>query len=304
MSSRRSASRTNRGNASTHIRSSVRPKERDRRPPKTIGACSRGRGTSGSSFASSSSAGTSGSPARRSGDGNGRRDDCRDGSGGAANGRSIDNADPRAVRSQQALTDAFLKLLEAKPLDQVSIRDIAATAGVGYTTFFRHHASKEELLDHIAAEQIRTLFNLALPVMDAYDVHSGSTALFTYVDAHRALWSTLLTGGAAGTIREEFRRSGLRGRGLARAAEHLVARRRRRRSLIVGGTLDLLAWWLRQSDPLPIERIVEHPSNASSWRPSSTRAAQRDAAGSLLRSHSTLAAPVTRTRRGRSAFMS
>ena len=47
---------------------------------------------------------------------------------------------------------------------------------------------------------------LALPVMDAYDVHSGSTALFTYVDTHRALWSRLLTGGAAGTIREEFRR--------------------------------------------------------------------------------------------------
>jgi AcrR family transcriptional regulator len=168
----------------------------------------------------------------------------------------IDNADPRAVRSQQALTDAFLKLLEAKPLEQVSIRDIAATAGVGYTTFFRHHASKEELLDHVAAGQIRTLFDLALPVMDAYDVHSGSTALFTYVDAHRALWSTLLTGGAAGTIREEFRRlacevaasQGQPNTWLPADAGAI---------LIVGGTLDLLAWWLRQSDPLPIGRIVE-----------------------------------------------
>jgi hypothetical protein len=27
--------------------------------------------------------------------------------------------------------------------------------------------------------------------------------------------------------------------------------------LIVGGTLDLLTWWLRQRHPLPISRIVE-----------------------------------------------
>ena len=170
--------------------------------------------------------------------------------------KSSRNKDPRAVRSRQALTETFLKLLESKPLEQISIREIVAEAGVGYTTFFRHHASKEELLDHIAAEQIRCLFNLALPVVDAYDVRSGSTALFTYVNAHRPLWSALLTGGAAGTIREEF----------SRLARQVAASQGRPGSwlpadagaiLIVGGTLDLLTWWLRQSNPLSIKRIVE-----------------------------------------------
>jgi AcrR family transcriptional regulator len=169
--------------------------------------------------------------------------------------RAIENRDPRAVRSRQALGDAFLKLLETRPVDQISIRDIVAAAGVGYTTFFRHHASREALLDHVAAEQIRRLFALAMPVLDAWDVHAGSTALFSYVDAHRALWSTLLTGGAAGTIREEF----------LRLARRVAASQGRPGSwlpadagviLIVGGTLDLLTWWLRQGDPLPIERIV------------------------------------------------
>lgn len=172
------------------------------------------------------------------------------------NRKAIDKEDPRAVRSRQALTDAFLRLVDARPLDQVSIRDIVATAGVGYTTFFRHHASKEELLDHIAAEQIRRLFNLAMPMSHAYDVHSGSTALFTYVDAHRPLWSTLLTGGAAGTIRAEF----------VRLASEVATSQGRANTwlpadagaiLIVGGTLDLLTWWLRQTTPMPIKRIVE-----------------------------------------------
>lgn len=171
-------------------------------------------------------------------------------------GNPSSQSDPRAIRSSHALTDAFLELLEARPLEQISIRDIVAVAGVGYTTFFRHHASKEALLDHIAADQIRHLFDLAIPDLDAYDVHSGSTALFAYVDAHRSLWSTLLTGGAAGTIREEFRR----------LAGEVAASQGRPNTwlpadagavLIVGGTLDLLGWWLRQTKPLPIERIVE-----------------------------------------------
>ena len=166
------------------------------------------------------------------------------------------NTDPRAVRSGQALADAFLKLLEGKPLEQISIREIVTAAGVGYTTFFRHHASKEELLDHIAAEQIRCLFKLAMPVMDAYDVHSGATALFTYVSEHRPVWTTLLTGGAAQTIRGEF----------LRLAREVAASQGQPDTwlpadagaiLIVGGTLDLLTWWLRQSNPLPIKRIVE-----------------------------------------------
>jgi AcrR family transcriptional regulator len=169
---------------------------------------------------------------------------------------SASKSDPRAIRSSQALTDAFLKLLEAKPLQQISVRDIVAVAGVGYTTFFRHHASKEELLDHVAADQIRRLFDLAMPDLDAYDVHSGSMALFAYVDAHRALWSTLLTGGAAGTIREEFRRLA-GGVAASQGRPHSWLPADAGAVLIVGGTLDLLGWWLRQTRPLPIERIVE-----------------------------------------------
>jgi hypothetical protein len=76
------------------------------------------------------------------------------------------------------------------------------------------------------------------------------------VNAHRPLWSTLLTGGAAATIREEFSRlvrevAGVRGTADSWLPADAGA------ILIVGGTLDLLTWWLRQPHPLPIKRIVE-----------------------------------------------
>lgn len=164
--------------------------------------------------------------------------------------------DARAVRTREALRMAMLELLETKPLEQISIRDIVAAAGIGYTTFFRHHPTKETLLDEIAAEEIRRLVGLTLPVMDARSEMAASEAVCVYVDERRALWTTLLTGGAAGALREEF----------LRIASELAAVRAQpgdwppaevATRLLVGGTIELLAWWLRQADPLPGAEIAK-----------------------------------------------
>ncbi|MGH8629312.1 MAG: TetR/AcrR family transcriptional regulator, partial [Burkholderiales bacterium] len=105
--------------------------------------------------------------------------------------------DRRAVRTREALRAALLELLETTPLEQITIRDIAARAGIGYATFFRHHPTKESLLDDVAAEQIGRLVELSVPLLDFRDTRAASRALCSYVDEHRALWSRLLTGGAA-----------------------------------------------------------------------------------------------------------
>jgi AcrR family transcriptional regulator len=166
------------------------------------------------------------------------------------------NNDPRAVRSRQALLDALLKLLEVKQWEQITIRDITAEAGVGYTTFFRHHSAKESLLNEVAADQISFLINLSMPVMDAHDVRAGSAALFTFVKAHRPMWTTLLTGGAAATIREEFIRQA-REVAKARMPPGGPLRAEAGVLLIVSSTIELLTWWLRQAGPLSIEQISE-----------------------------------------------
>ena len=165
-------------------------------------------------------------------------------------------SDPRAVRSRQALHDALLALLEAKPLEQITIRDIVAQAGIGYTTYFRHYPTKEALLDDVAAEQISSLINLSMQVMDTHDLRAGSMALFTYVKAQRPLWITLLNGGAAATIRDEFLRQAREIAG-ARAPSESWLPTDVGFILIVSGTIELLSWWLRQRKPLPIDQIAE-----------------------------------------------
>jgi AcrR family transcriptional regulator len=78
--------------------------------------------------------------------------------------------DARAVRTREALRNAMLQLLALKPLNKVTILDICQTAGIGYTTFFRHYPTKEALLDDIAAGEIAHLIGLTVPIAVAEDI--------------------------------------------------------------------------------------------------------------------------------------
>lgn len=163
--------------------------------------------------------------------------------------------DARAVKTREALRRALLELLELKPLDQITIRDISAAAGVGYTTFFRHHPTKESLLSDVAAEEIQRLVELVLPILEA-GTRAASVALCSYVDQHRKLWSTLLTGGAAGALREEFLRISQQVAAEQSQPDHWLPADVAV-IVVISSTIELLAWWLRQKDPLPIEKIAE-----------------------------------------------
>ncbi len=167
--------------------------------------------------------------------------------------RASTQTDARAVKSAVALRQAMLGLLETRPLDQITVREIAAAAGIHYATFFRHHPSKEALLDHIAAEQIARLVELTLPVLDQVDSQAAFLALFAYVDDHRAFWTALLTGGAGATMREE----------LLRISRQLAAERAPEAQWLptelatittVSVIVETLSWWLAQP---PGERPIQ-----------------------------------------------
>ncbi len=160
------------------------------------------------------------------------------------------------MRTREALRKAMLDLLSTKPFEQITIRELAADAGIGYTTFFRHHPTKESLLEEIATEEIRQLIDYTLVTFNASDTDTASLALCQYVDQHRTLWSTLLTGGAASALRDEF----------VRVAQEVAANTPEQSDwlpaefgviLVASSTIELLAWWLRQDDPMPLEKIAE-----------------------------------------------
>jgi AcrR family transcriptional regulator len=163
--------------------------------------------------------------------------------------------DARVLRTRESLRGALLELLQSRPFDQITIREIASAAGIGYTTFFRHHPSKESLLDEIAAAEMRQLLGHLLSTFDAADTRAQSLALCRYVADHRAVWATLLTGGAAGTLREEFVRIAKQ---VAEASPHTARWLPAEVGIILvaSGTIELLAWWLQQKRPVSVPKVA------------------------------------------------
>jgi AcrR family transcriptional regulator len=164
--------------------------------------------------------------------------------------------DARAQRSIDALQSAFLALLEYRSFDLISIKDITEAAGISYPTFFRRFASKEELLEHIATEEVRRLLSLGEAAMARGEFEHSAADMCDYVQGRRKLWATLLNGGAASAMRQEF----------MRVAKEIADARPRSNPwiplelavpFVTSGIFEIFAWWMRQPEDYPLGNVVK-----------------------------------------------
>lgn len=164
--------------------------------------------------------------------------------------------DARAQRSIEALRAALLDLIEQKPFEQITIRDITDQAGLSYPTFFRRFSSKEELLENIAAEEVRRVLHLGEKAFEQRGVAQSGYPLCAYVNEHRKLWSVLLSGGAAYAMRREF----------MRISKEIAQNRTRANPWLpldlasaysTSGIFEILTWWMQQPADYPMQTVVE-----------------------------------------------
>jgi AcrR family transcriptional regulator len=164
--------------------------------------------------------------------------------------------DARRQRTRKALHEALLSLLDAKRFDQISIREITARAGVGHATFYRHYASKEDLLHELAEAEVQRLMEVALPLVFTASLRESYRMLCTVVQAKAQLWRAMLSGPASGVLRDEFiqrirRLSGRYAGGSESVPQELQL------TCATGATLDVLAWWLSQRQPPSADKVVD-----------------------------------------------
>ncbi len=159
------------------------------------------------------------------------------------------------LQTRQALRGALLELIDGKPLEQISIREITSTAGIGYNTFFRHYVDKDALVRAIVSEELSELIELSISTLDTSNSGQAALALCNFVAEHDALWSTLLTGGAANTLRDEFVQL-LRERAATRVASNSRLPIEVGINLVAVGTLEVLKWWLDQPQRVAIEELA------------------------------------------------
>ena len=165
------------------------------------------------------------------------------------------SAETRKLKTRTALHGALMELLAEKPFEEIQITDLTGRAQVGYATFFRHYASMHDVLNEIAGNEIRELFDMTIPVIQQYKTAVTLRALCQYVSDHHTLWRTLLTGGAAHTVRAEFIRQALEWAGKFEDGETPVPLELGT-ICTAGSTLDALAWWLERMDSYTVDEFA------------------------------------------------
>ncbi len=152
---------------------------------------------------------------------------------------------------------ALLLLIEEKPFEQIPVREIALRAGVTFPTFYRQFATRDELLADVARDELARMASLMSLRSDRNNAAASARAICDHVEAHRTLWTALLTTGASGVMRDEFIKltqewAGRQERINPKLPADMVA------SFVVSSMFEILAWWLRQDRDYPIELVAQY----------------------------------------------
>jgi AcrR family transcriptional regulator len=164
--------------------------------------------------------------------------------------------DARSRRSRAALRDALLRLIQHRPFDKITVREITGEAAVSYPTFFNQYATKEALFQDIARTEVSDYLQKGFRRdVDSPDWRPGE-GICAYVDARRTLWRTLFTAGASEAMRSEFIRQGRALAGSRTSLGHdfpvdLIS------GVVASGTFEILAWWLDAGADCPIAKVAD-----------------------------------------------
>ncbi|MDR2857643.1 MAG: TetR/AcrR family transcriptional regulator [Novosphingobium sp.] len=160
-----------------------------------------------------------------------------------------DLQDRRVRKTRRAIRDALETLLQHDAIEQITAKEIAAEADIGYTTFFRHFATKEAALADLADSEAEELIRHCLPLLRSADSLAATAELCRHVERKRRVWTALLLGGAAGLLRDALIRH-------TTAMSHAWPAGRSGlpagtgTALIVGLVVESLSWWLSHAPEL------------------------------------------------------
>jgi AcrR family transcriptional regulator len=164
--------------------------------------------------------------------------------------------DARILRSKDKIRATFIDLLQIRELEEVTIRDVSTASGVGYSTYYRHYATKEELLTEIAEFEVSELVDLTYPLLLTRPAIDACRTCALHVESRRRLWTALTSGTASAILREKLTAGLLKYASHAKIGSGFLP-------LSISAAMcstimvELLTWWLRQEEHSSPEYLAE-----------------------------------------------
>ena len=118
---------------------------------------------------------------------------------------AVGKKDRRVLRTEEALARAMIDLALEKPYGDITIRDLAERAGIGYATFFRHFADKDALLQSVLEVFVAEL----LALLPAGRSAGSGAVVFQYIAAHQELCRVLLNSPVSATLVRQIQQAAI-----------------------------------------------------------------------------------------------
>lgn len=91
-----------------------------------------------------------------------------------------DKTDRRVLRTERQLEDALVCLLQQKPIQHISVRELAETANITRATFYTHYRDPLDMLRHLQNKTVERIIEI---INTTLNVHTSEffIQLFRYI---------------------------------------------------------------------------------------------------------------------------
>lgn len=157
--------------------------------------------------------------------------------------------DRRIQSTRNRLGNALIALIEEKPIDEVTVREVLDRAGVGHSTFYVHYSDKDDLFLSVLEEGLEMWTTTLSRQQEKSNRVAPVAEFFGHVASAKRLYRALVNSGRIEAFFELAQ--GYFARGIEqRIKESTDLRNPHQHELtacshaIAGGLLSLLRWWL------------------------------------------------------------
>ena len=107
--------------------------------------------------------------------------------------------DARKRYTQMMLKQSFLKLLQQKPVNRITVKEVCALAQLNRATFYAHYSDCFALKESIENELIAA-FAASLRYVDSFDVSALIEAIYDMIEQNQTACRVLILGNTSSTV--------------------------------------------------------------------------------------------------------
>ena len=111
--------------------------------------------------------------------------------------------DARVRYTQKVLKEALLVLLQDKPINKITVKEICDLAELNRATFYTHYRDCFDLLESMERELVEE-FRKSMELIHAYDVSSLTEAIYGIAEKHQAVCRVLVFGNNSTSVLDKM----------------------------------------------------------------------------------------------------